>query len=57
MSEDGGVGTVGEATYWWIRVEEFISAGFDTGHSLYFENNADGWGTFLACAIVLGKLY
>lgn len=57
MSEDGGVGTVGEATYWWIRVEEFISAGFDTGHSLYFENNAEGWGTFLACAVVLGKLY
>ncbi len=56
--EPGGVGTVGDATYWWLSDDEdWISAGFDTGHSLYFENNADGWGSFLAYAIVLGKLY
>ncbi len=56
--EPGGVGTVGDTTYWWLSDDEdWISAGFDTGHSLYFENNADGWGSFLAYAIVLGKLY
>lgn len=57
MSEPGGVSTAGEVTYWWVEDDGWISAGFDTGHSLYFENDKMGWSSFLLYAIVLGKLY
>mgnify|MGYP007071600084 CR=1 FL=1 len=56
-TECGGAGTVGDASYFWMVDGDFISAGFDTGHSLFFENDAEGWGAFLAYAVVLGKLY
>lgn len=54
--EPGGCGSVGATTYMWIVDGDDISAAFDTGHWLHFPNTADGWGGFLAYAVVLGGL-
>lgn len=55
--DPGGVGTIGEATYFWLHDDGWVSVGFATGESMYFEDGQEGWSSFLAYCIVLGRLY
>jgi hypothetical protein len=55
--EVGGVGTVGDRYYMWMIDDDFVGCCFDTGECLYFDNDAAGWGGFLAFAVVLAGLY
>ena len=55
--EVGGVGTVGDHHYMWMITDDFVNACFDTGDTIYFENNAEGWGGFLAFGRVVAGLY
>lgn len=55
--QTGGVGTIGEATYFWTYDDGWVSVGFDTGETMYFEDGQEGWASFLAYCIVLGRLY
>lgn len=55
--EVGGVGSVGEHMFIWIMDGSLIDACLESGESLKFINNSDGWTEFLMFAIAAtGKI-
>lgn len=54
--ECGGVGDFNGKYYMWIIEEDSITAVFDTGEVVLFDNDELGWYEFLLVGMFLGKM-
>lgn len=53
MEELGGVGDVGGKVFMWLIDENVITVSLDSGESFEFENDREGWYSFLIGVLMI----
>ena len=53
MEEIGGVGDIGGVPFMWLIDYNVVESCLETGECIIFDNDADGWWSFLLFVLVV----